>query len=475
MPRLVLSALALLMLGFTSQAFGQTREELLKENEELKARLQALEAKLAAQAEDEKNKAVVVGYDPATQRLVLKAGAKERTVQLEAKTHVHDVDGAHVELANRADKLRPGVEVTVVEEDGQVFSVNLGGGKHGHDHDRQDQDRKCEWRYHDPVKPGWWKPSDDYRPYSWLPPPSEGFFKDLFCGRFVETHRSPSGTPWVHPFTIEPPQLHRDLFFIYKYAKDAEGGPTDEHEAELHIDWALTRRFGILVAAPYLGLIGPDEQATGFGDVEIAPRIVFVESDKFYLSTNLLLTLPTGDEERGLGVGETVFAPFLTTWNDLGGCRLPWKNWNTAYCNFGPEIGLETGETSLLYTVVLAHTFVGPKLIFPHQHTNGNGHQHNGNGNGHQHNGNGHNGHGAAGGTISHFGPAYPVGLTSLLLEFNGQTALRGEDSTLLQLLTGFAYSMTESGEFRFGVNFPLNRPSQQFDVQYFLAFSYLF
>jgi hypothetical protein len=339
---------------------------------------------------------------------------------------------------------------------------------HADDHAHTDSHAhgEDEWRWEDPYYPGWWRPSDEYRPYSWMSPPSEGFLRDLLAGQFIETHRSSAGTPWVHPFTIEPPQLHRDLFMFYKYTKDAEGSLVDEHEMEVHLDWALTRRFGILVAAPFLGMIGPNEQAAGFGDIEIAPRVVMVEQDKFYLAANVFVTVPTGDESRDLGAGETTIAPFLTTWHDLGSWA-PWTNWNTAYINVGPESGVSTGETSLVYTAVYAHSFLGPKLIFPHQHGGGNG-----NGNGHAHNG---DSHAHEGGVISPMGPGYPIGLTNIIVELNGQSELYDERSTYLQLLGGVSYILTDSSEVRFGVNVPLNRKEEQMAVQYILGFTYVF
>jgi hypothetical protein len=399
----------LALILFVAEVRAQTFEQLQRENQQLRARIQALEAGSAAQ-----------------------------------EKHAHEKE-------HQSDQ---------------------GHDAHEHSEDR-DQAGEGHWRWHDPRYPGWWKPSDEYRPYSWMAPPSEGFLKDLVCGQFVETHRTSAGTPWVHPFTIEPPHLHRDLFFFYKYTKDAEGTRTDEHEAEFHIDWALTRRLGVTLAAPYLGLISPTEQATGFGDIEVAPRIVLVESDTFFLATNIFMTFPTGDESRDLGAGETTLAPFLTTWHDLGSWAMPWTNWNTAYLNFGPESGLESGETSLSYTVVFAHSFLLPKLIFPHHHGNGNGESHQ-NGNSHAHQGHG-NHAGNAGGTISYFGPMYPIGLTSFIVEFNGQTELHGEQSTFTQMLTGFSYVLTDTAEVRFGVNFPLNRRDEQMDAQYILAFSYIF
>jgi len=342
---------------------------------------------------------------------------------------------------------------------------------HEHQHHISPRQRAClhpddeappeRYRYVDPMPPKWWLPQDDYRPYSWMPPASEGFFRDLLYGPVIDTHRSPRGTPWVHPFTIEPAQIHRDLFFFYKFTKNAEGSPVDEHELEVHLDWGLTRRLGFVLAVPFLGLEDPAGHQTGFGDIEFAPRVVWIESDRFFLASNIVFTFPTGNENRGLGRGEATVAPFLTTWHDIGSWRiLPWRNWNQLHFNFGPEVGLESGDTSLLYTLVYAHSFLGLRLLPPHFH-----HAHDDMNHSHDH----------ETGIISPIGPAYPVGLTSLLLEFNGQTSLNGDSDTLLQLLTGINYALTESAEIRFGVNFPLNNLNRQMDVQYIFAFTWVY
>lgn len=405
---------------YCSDARAQSYAELVEQHRELTARLRAMEAAGLAGTQAPR------GDDSA---------------------HAHESDG-HGES-------RPG-------HGDEAHNEHEGHDGHGDDEHGED-----EWTWEDPFTPGWWRPSDEYRPYSWMAPPNEGFLRDLLRGQFVETHRSSSGTPWVHPFTIEPPHLHRDLFMFYKYTKDAEGTNIDEHELEVHLDWALTRRFGILVAAPFLGLIGPDEQATGFGDIEIAPRVMLIESERFFLATNIFITAPTGDDSRDLGTGETTIAPLLTSWHDLGSLdRIPWTHWNTAYLNVGPESGVSSGETSLVYTAVFAHSFVGPKLIFPHHH--GNGH---GAGNGSH----GEEAHEHRGGTISPMGPGYPPGLTSVIVEFNGQSEFFGERQTYLQFLTGVSYILTDSAEVRFGINFPLNRLEEQMDAQYILGFSYIF
>jgi hypothetical protein len=386
---------------------AQSYEELLRENARLKERIRQLEQQLAGTTD---------------------AASKTASANHDADNHAHPEPADHLHR------------------------------------DPWDETPPTSYRYADPYPPDWWKPADDYRPYSWLPPPSEGFLRDLFFGPVIDTHRSPRGTPWVHPFTIEPAQIHRDAFFFYKLTKNAEGTPIDEHELEFHLDWGLTRRFGFVLAVPFLGLEDPAGHQTGFGDLEFAPRIVWVESDNFFLASNIVFTFPTGSEARGLGRGETTIAPFLTTWHDIGSWRfLPWRNWNQLQLNFGPEIGLESGDTSLLYTVVYAHSLLGPRLLPPHFHHE---HNHNGDNHGHAHNDEG---------VISPVGPAYPIGLVSLLLEFNGQSELQGDRLTLLRLLTGINYALTENAELRFGVNFPLNHFDRQMDVQYIVAFTWVY
>src|SRR5688500_16097078 len=75
--------------GVSPRASGQTLEELKKENDQLRARIEMLEAALNPRGE-------VVRYDPATAVLVVKVGDKERSFQLRPRTHVHDVDGKEV-------------------------------------------------------------------------------------------------------------------------------------------------------------------------------------------------------------------------------------------------------------------------------------------------------------------------------------------------------------------------------------------
>ena len=123
------------------------------------------------------------------------------------------------------------------------------------------------------------------------------------------SHFSRLGTPMVHFFFTEPAGPERDLIVDYLYTKGADG---KEHEVATELEWALTRRIGIILEVPGLVLNPSDGvQEIGFGDLIVAPRFLLADFDRFMLSANVEVSTPTGDEERGLGAGETLLAPSL--------------------------------------------------------------------------------------------------------------------------------------------------------------------
>jgi hypothetical protein len=231
------------------------------------------------------------------------------------------------------------------------------------------------------------------------------------------------GTPFVHMFNLEPAFLDRDLFVDYVATKSVD----DEKERELaaELEYAITRRIGLIVEAP-LVYLDPKEGDTeqGLGDVALAPRALLIETDRFLLSANLEIAFPTGSESKGLGSGEVGLAPSFSTWLDLG-------NWITFSTQVGTEHGLETGDSELLYAAALTWSFDGPELFKAEAET--------------------HAGHAGA---HDHFGP----GLTSLIVEFIGRTILSGEDDdrSTAEVLMGVSHVLTESLEVRGAIQLPV-------------------
>lgn len=239
------------------------------------------------------------------------------------------------------------------------------------------------------------------------------------------------GTPFVHLFGLEPAFLDRSVILSYAFT-DADD--EREHEFEAEIEWALTRRIGLLIEAPYAVLnpdVGPTEH--GIGDTVIGGRFLLAEFDWLLVSANLGVSLPTGSEDRGLGSGEVGLEPSVSLWLDLG-------NWITFNAQAGTEHGVESGDDVLFYNAALAWSFRAPALF-------GRG----------------------TGGHADHL--HFPPGLTSLIAEFSGEVVLNGADDgrATQELLLGVSHNLTQVWELRGGYQIPLGRP-RDFDSGYVVS-----
>ena len=166
-----------------------------------------------------------------------------------------------------------------------------------------------------------------------------------FLAPFEHVHLSQRGTPYVHSFGIEPAFTGRDLFLDHTYIK---GDGFNEHESELELEWAFTKRLGVIVEVPY---IWEDEEgvgsASGFGDLAIVPRALLLENECFLLTAQIETILPTGSSAFG---GDTAIAPGIAMWNDLG-------NWFTLNSQVSIEHVFDEDSTELLFGVGLVKTF----------------------------------------------------------------------------------------------------------------------
>jgi len=278
-----------------------------------------------------------------------------------------------------------------------------------------------------------------------------GSFLDEIFAPADHRHFTRRGTPLVHLFLVEPAVLHRDIFLDYRIGNNVDRN-TDEQELEIEIEWALTRRLGLIIEAPYLGLNpDTDPNTSGFGDFAVAGRALLVDGETFFMSANLAVGIPTGSVSRGLGGGEVTIAPSVTTWHDLG-------NWTALHTQFGTEVGTQSGDTELIYGLALTHSFQGP-VLFPFLDRADNGHDH------HGHDDHGHD-----------HGQSFQPGFTSFILEMTGASGLSGADSdqAFFELLPGISYTPVDRMELRFGVRVPLFKPTR-LDSQYIFTIARVF
>ncbi len=236
-----------------------------------------------------------------------------------------------------------------------------------------------------------------------------------FLKPFEHLHLSESGTPYVHSFGIEPAFTGRDLFIDHTYRV---GDGVAEHESEIELEWAFTKRIGMIVEVPY---IWEDEEdvatSSGFGDLAIVPRALLIESERFLLTAQMEVVLPTGSSRFG---GETAIAPGIAMWNDLG-------NWWTLNTGFAIEHGIDADSTELLFGVGLVKSF-GEKAA---DHADHAGHGHS------------------------------TSGLLHLHLEATGSSPLNGSDQGDINIggLVGISYGLAAGLEIRAGYLFPLTTP----------------
>lgn len=244
---------------------------------------------------------------------------------------------------------------------------------------------------------------------------------------FTHIHTSESGTPYVHSFGIEPAFTGRDLFIDHTFT---EGDGFTEHETEIELEWAFTKRLGVIVEMPY---IWEDEEgessSSGFGDLAIVPRALLIEREKFLLTAQVETVLPTGSSRFG---GETAIAPGIATWNDLG-------NNFTLNSIISVEHVFDEDETELVYGFGLVKSF---------------GETHVGHDHGHMH------------GSVA--------GMLHLHLELTGSTPLKGEDKgdVNLEALVGVSYGVTQDLDIRAGAFMPVTSPN---DVDYGLTTGLIF
>ena len=240
-----------------------------------------------------------------------------------------------------------------------------------------------------------------------------------FLEPFEHNHVSPRGTPYVHSFGIEPAFTGRDLFLDHSYR---EGNGVAEHETEAELEWAFTRRLGVIMEVPY---IWEDEEGvasvSGFGDFAIVPRALLVENERFLLTAQMEVVLPTGSSSFG---GETAIAPGIAMWNDLG-------NWWTLNSSVAIEHGFDADSTELLFGFGLVKSF-GERSG--------------------SHAGHAHHAHST-------------VGLFNLQLEATGSTPLNGADKGDIHIegLIGISDSPTAGFDIRAGYLFPITSP-EDFD-----------
>jgi hypothetical protein len=247
----------LLLLMMAGPVLAQSREELLQENQELKAHVKALEAALAEKA------------------------GKVPDAKSEEKPDGKD-----------------------------------GNGKHGHGHGACKEPPEDRFDFCRPFKKG----DDDKDKPSCLDG-HDGKNGDDKEKEIPGHDRDESfyGYPFFHPVRTENAWLERELRIEFARIKGAGGRLPDSFNIDFELNYALNNRIGLVLSAPVIWL-NPNglPEAGGVGDLELGFRFVAFNAKHDLLTFGLNVITPTGDEKRLLGLGHTELEPELLNLTDFG-------------------------------------------------------------------------------------------------------------------------------------------------------------
>ena len=235
----------------------------------------------------------------------------------------------------------------------------------------------------------------------------------------VHSHLSPRGTPYIHPFRIEPAFTRRDLLLDYSYHNTAD---EDEQEVEAELEWAFTRRLGLVLEVPYVCLSGDEDSGSGFANLAVSPRVLLAEYERFLLAFSFEVEAPTGETKHDIAEDETAIAPSFSTWMDLG-------DWWVVNSQFGVEHGTESNDSELFLRTSLGHTLATQN------------------------------------GSDAHHAHGLPPGFLSVILEADLAVGLSGEEDGdwTAEGLLGVYYGLRENLDVRAAYVFPLSA-SQELD-----------
>jgi hypothetical protein len=178
------------------------------------------------------------------------------------------------------------------------------------------------------------------------------------------------GTSWAGPpFRTDDPEpveyKHGEFYLATQYEKDKD--VTSGTAPHVELNYGIAPDTMLHLIAPY-AFIKPEGASTqrGYGDTEVGIKYRFInaEEDHFMAGTFPLVELPTGDSDKGLGAGHTMyFLPLWLQkswgpWQSYGGGGF-WRNpgaGNKDYWFFGWQAQREISKILTLGTELFSQT-----------------------------------------------------------------------------------------------------------------------
>lgn len=166
-------------------------------------------------------------------------------------------------------------------------------------------------------------------------------------------HHSIDGYPMLHSARTEFFFVERHVHLRLADVRGADGGEVDELEFEAELVYALNDRLVLIGTVPVIHL-NPlfEPSTTGVGDLEFGLRLLAFNGERDGLLFGLDVATPTGDPNRDLG-GDTLLLPSANWVHDFGRGTYMFNvaTWEMA-------IDVDQPEDLFLHDLVLLHTFL---------------------------------------------------------------------------------------------------------------------
>ncbi len=137
-----------------------------------------------------------------------------------------------------------------------------------------------------------------------------------------------SGESWAGPpFRTDDPEptdfKHGELYLATQYEKDKDA--TSGTAPHVEFNYGIMPDVMVHLITPY-AFIKPEGESTkhGYGDTEVGIKYRFIndENSHFMVGTFPLIELPTGNSDKGLGTGQTMY--FIPVWGQKS-----WGRWQS--------------------------------------------------------------------------------------------------------------------------------------------------
>lgn len=168
----------------------------------------------------------------------------------------------------------------------------------------------------------------------------------------------PLGADAGPPFQTDDPEpvdLHHYEFYVFA-ASDGTPLETDSAGPAVEFNWGVLPNTQFHLVA-FLGAIFPSDGPSAYGllDTEIGVKYRFIQQSKYIPEVGIfpMIEVPTGNVDRGLGVGKTWYKLPIWIQKDFG----PW----TTYGGGGYQVVPQTGYKNFWYEGWLLQRDVGEK------------------------------------------------------------------------------------------------------------------